>query len=65
VNPVVTNLALLSGGAASYPLALPCDTALIGFPIQAQAATIGSVQNVCPALDTLSLSQAIAFSIAE
>jgi hypothetical protein len=65
VNPVATNLSVLSGGTASYPLALPCNQALIGFPIQAQAATIGSVQNVCPALNTLSLSQAIAFSIAE
>lgn len=65
VNPVVTNLVVLSGGAASYPLSLPCDQALIGFPMQAQAATIGSVQNVCPSLNTLSVSRAIAFSIGE
>ena len=65
VNPVATNLVVLSGGAASYPLSLPCDQALVGFPIQAQAATIGSVQNVCPSLNTLSVSQGIAFSIAE
>lgn len=65
VNPVATNLAVLSGGAASYPLPLPCDQSLIGFQIQAQAATIGSVQNVCPSLNTLSVSQALGFSIGE
>ncbi|MBL8725140.1 MAG: hypothetical protein JNK49_13910 [Planctomycetes bacterium] len=65
VNPVATNLVVLSGGVANQGLSLPCDQTLIGFPIQAQAATIGSVQNVCPSLNTLSVSRAIAFSIAE
>lgn len=65
VNPVATNLVVLSGGVANQGLYLPCDQTLIGFPIQAQAATIGSVQNVCPSLNTLSVSRAIAFSIAE
>ena len=65
VNPVVADFAVLSGGAASYSLPVPCDQVLIGFAIQAQAATFGSVQNVCPALNTMSLSQGIAFAIAE
>jgi hypothetical protein len=65
VDAVATNLAVLTGGAAGYPLPLPCDQSLIGFPIQVQAATIGSVQNVCPALGTLSVSQALGFSVVE
>ena len=65
VNPVVADFALLTGGAASYTLPVPCDQALIGFALQAQAATFGSVQNACPALNTMSFSQGIAFAIAE
>jgi hypothetical protein len=65
VNSVVADFAVLSGGAASYSLPVPCNQALIGFEIQAQAATFGSVQNVCPALTSMSLSQGIAFAIAE
>ena len=65
VNPVVADFALLAGGAASYTLPVPCDQALIGFALQAQAATFGSVQNACPALNTMSFSQGIAFAIAE
>jgi hypothetical protein len=65
VNPVATNLVVLSGGVGNYALPLPCDQSLIGLPIQAQAAAIGSPQNVCPSLNTLSVSQAIAFAIAE
>lgn len=65
VNPVATNLVVLSGGVGNYALPLPCDQSLIGLPIQAQGAAIGSPQNVCPSLNTLSVSQAIAFTIAE
>lgn len=65
VNAVVADFAVLTGGAASYTLPVPCNQALIGFAIQAQAATFGSVQNVCPALNTMSFSQGIAFAIAE
>ena len=65
VNPVATNLVVLSGGVGNYALPLPCDQSLIGLPIQAQGAVIGSPQNVCPSLNTLSVSQAIAFTIAE
>jgi hypothetical protein len=65
VNPVATNLAVLSAGAASYPLPLPCDQSLIGLPIQAQGAVVGSVQNVCPSLNTLSVSSALGFTVGE
>lgn len=65
VNAVSTNLAVLAGGAASYQLPLPCDQSLIGLPMQAQAATIGSFQNVCPSLNTLSVSPALGFSVVE
>ena len=65
LNAVSTNLAVLTGGAASYPLPLPCNLSLIGSQIQAQAATIGSVQNVCPSLNTLSVSPALGFAVVE
>ncbi len=65
VNPIVLDAQVLVGGAATYSLPIPCNLALIGFGLQAQGLVIGSTQNACPALGTLSASGAVGVVIAE
>lgn len=65
VNPVVLGAAVLSVGSASYPLPVPCNSALLGFALDAQAGTLTTTTNVCPLLNTLSLSPARRFTVVE
>lgn len=65
VNPVVLGAAVLSAGSASYPLPVPCNSALLGFALDAQAGTLTTPTNVCPLLNTLSLSPARRFTVVE
>lgn len=65
VGPTVLAQLALSGGVGTYPLSVPCNVALIGSSIDAQSGVVGSTNNLCPILPSLSLSAATRFTIAE
>jgi len=65
VNPAVLDAQLLVGGQATFPLPLPCNLAFLGVQLQVQGSVLGSAQNVCPLLNTLSSSAPIGVTIAD
>ena len=65
VNPAVLDAQLLTAGQATFPLPLPCNLAFLGVQLQVQGSVLGSAQNVCPLLNTLSSSAPIGVTIAD
>lgn len=65
VAPTVLGAGLLVGGQATYPLAIPCNTALLNFQIDAQGAVLGAANNLCPIVPQASASPARRYTLAE
>ena len=65
VAPTVLGAALLAGGQATYPLAVPCNVALLGFQLDAQGAVLGTTNNLCPLVPQASASPAYRYTLAE
>jgi hypothetical protein len=59
VGPTALGVIGLSGGQGFYPVPIPCWLGLIGLPLDAQAAVLGTVTNFCPLAPGLSTSAAI------
>ena len=65
VNPVAVGFVALTGGTANYPLPVPCNSAFLGFFLDAQFGVLGAASNACPTHNTLSLSEARRFTVVE
>lgn len=65
VNPVVLGATPLTVGTGYYPLPVPCNSVFLGFALDAQVGVLGATTNVCPVLNTLSLSPARRFTVVE
>ncbi|MBK8976808.1 MAG: hypothetical protein IPM29_12895 [Planctomycetes bacterium] len=65
VAPVDLLSGPLPGGVATFPLPVPCLTALLGARLDVQGGMVGSATNLCPLLRTLSTSSAIRLTVVE
>ena len=65
VNSVAAGFASMASGSATYPLPVPCNSAFLGFSVDAQVAVLGASTGACPAYSTLSLSEARRFTVVE
>lgn len=65
VNPAVLVPAVLNVGTATFPIPVPCNSVFLGYQLDAQVGVLHTVTNVCPLLDTLSLSQARRLTLVE
>ena len=65
VAPTVLGAGVLVAGQATYPLAIPCNAALLGFQLDAQGAVLGTVNNLCPLVPQASASTAYRYTLAE
>lgn len=65
VAPTVLGAGLLAGGQTTYPLAIPCNVALLGFQLDAQGAVLGTTNNLCPIVPQASASTAYRYTLAE
>jgi hypothetical protein len=65
VGPTALDVIPLVGGQGSYAVPMPCSVRLLGVPLDAQAAILGSVTNFCPLAAQLSTSNAIRLVVGE
>ncbi len=65
VGPTALGVVPLPGGQGTYPVPVPCWVGLLGLPLDAQAAILGSVTNFCPLAAPLSTSNAIRLVVGE
>lgn len=65
VGPTALGVIGLTGGHGFYPVPIPCWPGLIGVPLDAQAAVLGTVTNFCPLAPELSTSGAIRLTAGE
>ena len=65
VAPTVLGAGLLVGGQATYPIAIPCNAALLNFQLDAQGAVLGTTNNLCPIVPQASASPARRYTLAE
>lgn len=65
VNPAVLVPAVLNVGTATFPIPVPCNSIFLGYQLDAQVGVLDAVTNVCPLLDTLSLSPARRLTLVE
>ncbi|MBL8726703.1 MAG: hypothetical protein JNK49_21865 [Planctomycetes bacterium] len=65
VGPTALGVIPLAGGQGSYAVPMPCSVRLLGVPLDAQAAILGTVTNFCPLAAQLSTSNAIRLLVGE
>lgn len=63
VTPEITYSATIAGGAAQFPIDLPCQTAFLGFQLQAQWAVFDSQPGGCSLIPLLHFSDAIELTL--